>query len=270
MTTGNSDNLSDAVLTAYLDGELEPAARGDVERRVASDLRIRERVAALTRGSLPFRDAFDLVLGSAPHDRLETALNVAIARSKPSEIVPRRRLLRHAPIAIAASLLLMVGATAGFMIGTAPPTFIGRMFAWDEWQQSVARQVSLYGRKSLAAIEVDPADLQAQLARLGAQLNVDLSAPVVALPGLSLKRADLLQIEDRPLIQLLYDGADTGPVALCIVAELDDDSERARRRIAGMNLVYWTAGGYGFLLVGAAPAETLWRLADVAARRFPG
>lgn len=269
MTTEGDAGVSDAVLTAYLDDELEPAAREDVERLVRSDSRIRDRLAVLACGGRGVRPAFDRVLDAAPDDRLEALLARAAARSRSPPLAPVRHHVRRGLMAMAASLLLVIGGTAGFMVGQAPPAFLARMFAWDEWQESIARQVSLHDRASLAAIEVDPADQRVRLARLSAELGISLSPELVQLPGLSLKRVERLRVEDRPLLQLLYDGDETGPVALCIVREPDEGGERASRRIAGMNLVYWTADGYGFLLVGAAPADTIRGLAEIASSRFP-
>ena len=50
---------SDAMLTAYIDGELEPEERKSIEEAIAANPSVRERLAVLKAGGRPFRDAFD-------------------------------------------------------------------------------------------------------------------------------------------------------------------------------------------------------------------
>jgi anti-sigma factor RsiW len=49
----------DAILVAYLDGELEPEAHEKLERLLKSDPSVRERLAMLSRGTRPFKRTFD-------------------------------------------------------------------------------------------------------------------------------------------------------------------------------------------------------------------
>jgi len=87
------------------------------------------------------------------------------------------------------------------------------------------------------------------------------------LPSLTLKRVELLQFENRPLAELLYQG-EHGVVTLCIMPEPGAESEREAERRANFNTVYWARGDYRFLLVGLAPAETMKKLADMVQSRF--
>jgi anti-sigma factor RsiW len=89
----------------------------------------------------------------------------------------------------------------------------------------------------------------------------------VALPGLTLKRVELLQFENRALAQLLYEG-NHGIVVLCIMPEPDGASEREAERRANLNTVYWASGDHRFLLVGPVSAEIMENIADVVQSRF--
>ena len=64
----------DAILVAYLDGELEPEAHEKLERLLKSDPSVRERLAMLSRGARPFKRTFDAALDSAPRKRLQPQL----------------------------------------------------------------------------------------------------------------------------------------------------------------------------------------------------
>lgn len=264
---GDSIAISDDLLTAYLDGELDRAARENVERLLGTDPQARDRLAQLASGTIGLRQALDHLLDAAPHERLDALAPTNGMPPPPATAAPGSGRARWALAATVAGVLLIFGGAGGFMLATAPPTFLARMLAWGEWEETVARQVSLYAPASLDTIRVDAATQKARLAQLSATLDLDLSASRVTFPGLTLKRVEQLQIDGRPLAQLLYE-SDLGPIALCILRETDADGDQGVRRISGMNLVYWSAGAHGFLLVGRAPAETMRRIADAAAQRF--
>jgi len=260
---------SDATLTAYIDGELEPEERKNIEETIAASPSVRERLAVLKAGGRPFRDAFDEVLKSAPQGRLNELLATAVARSKPAPSRLRPIRLGWSIAAMAATLLLLVGGGAGFMLGHSPPAVVSSMIGPDRWLRTVAEQMSLYSTGTLAHVEVNTANEKARLAQLGKEMNLSLSPEVVTLPGLALKRVDVLQVGHRPLLQLVYQGEGTGALALCIIREAGDAGERLSRRIAGMNLIYWTSNSHGFLLVGSASMASITRLADLVAARLP-
>jgi anti-sigma factor RsiW len=260
---------SDAMLTAYLDGERKPEARKGIEEAIAGDPAVRERLAALKAGGRPFRVAFDHVLKNAPQERLDELLATAVARSKPTPSRLRPVRFGWGLAAMAATLLLLAGGGAGFMLGHSPPAVVSTTIGPDRWLRTVAEQMSLYSTDTLAHVEVNAANEQARLAQLGMEMNLSLSPEVVTLPGLALKRVDVLQVDHQPLLQLVYQGESTGPLALCIIREAGEAGERLSRHIAGMNLIYWTSSSHGFLLIGSASMETIGRLADLVAARIP-
>ena len=260
---------SDAELTAYLDGELEPGARKGIEEAIAVNPSVRERLAALKAGGRPFQDAFDEVLKGAPQERLDELLATAVARSKPTPSRLRPVRLGWGAAAMAATLLLLVGGGAGFMLGHSPPVVVSNMIGPDRWLRTVAEQMSLYDQDTFAHVEFNLPNEQVRLGRLGARVNLSLSPEAVALPGLSLKRVDILQVGARPLLQLIYQVEGSGPLALCILSETGEAGERISRNIAGMNLVYWTTNTHGYLLVASASMEKLATIAEVVDKHLP-
>jgi len=266
--SGTAD--SDAILTAYLDNELDPEAREEVERLIRADSRTKSRLAELAGGCRGIHSAFDQMLEAAPVERLEARLAAVAERVPAPPMLPSRYPAQRGLLALVASVLLAIGGAAGFLAGQAPPPFIARLFASDEWQETVARQVSLYSPASLEAIRVDQVEQRTRLDRLAETLNLRLSADTLALPGLTLKRVEQLQIEGRPLAQLLYASDDIGPIALCILRESEADTARETKQVAGMTLIYWTADAHGFLLVGTAPVEKMQELAETTAQHFSG
>jgi anti-sigma factor RsiW len=264
MKAGGEISL-DAILVAYLDGELEPEAHGKLERLLKSDPSVRKRLAMLSRGARPLKRTFDAVLDSAPRERLQAQFTASVTKSsRPNWFARSRRW----GMAIAAALLLAIGAgTVGYLLGQSSPNLFDIGDSEEAWLDAVANQVSLYSRESVASIPVDETTQKTELDRLSGILKVDLSQARVALPSLTLKRVELLQFENRPLAQLLYEG-EHGVVVLCIMSEPGGESEREAERRANLNTVYWASGNYRFLLIGPAPAETMEKLADIVQSRF--
>ena len=69
-------NWSDDILMAYADGELEPASRDELERALAGDASLRERVAALQAQRERVHAAYAPVLDEPMPDRLSALLEV--------------------------------------------------------------------------------------------------------------------------------------------------------------------------------------------------
>jgi len=204
-------------------------------------------------------------LDSAPRERLRAQLTASVTKStRPSWLARSRRW----GMPIAAALLLAIGAGAvGYLLGQSSPTLFEMGNSEEAWLDAVANQVSLYRRESVASIPVDETMQKTELHRLSEILKLDLSQARLALPGLTLKRVELLQFENRPLAQLLYEG-EHGIVALCVMREPGGSSEREAERRANLNTVYWASGDYRFLLVGPVLAETMEKIADVIQSRF--
>jgi anti-sigma factor RsiW len=254
----------DAILVAYLDGELEPEAHEKLERLLKSDPSVRERLAMLLRGGRPFKRTFDAVLDLAPRKRLQALIASVNKFARPNWLARSRRWT----MAIAAALLLAIGAgTVGYLLGQSSPNLFDIGNSEEAWIDAVANQVLLYSREFVASIPVDETTQKTELGRLSGILKVDLSQARVALPGLTLKRVELLQFENRPLAQLLYEG-EHGVVVFCIMSEPGGESERESERRANLNTVYWASGNYRFVLIGPAPAETMEKLADMVQGRF--
>jgi anti-sigma factor RsiW len=256
----------DALLVAYLDGELKPEVHQELERRLRTDASLSARLAALGEASRPLRQSFDALLEAAPRERLEAAFAATLVKA------PWRRDYRYRQmlVATAAALLLLVcGGVAGYFVAKAPIDLFEEADTFEEeWIAAVAGQLSLYDAASVASIQVDDAEQKAQLSKLGEMLKLDLSKPRVTLEGLMLKRAELLHFQGREVAELLYVSEGHGPVALCIMAEPGGEGEGEIESRNGLNFMYWASGGRRFLLIGAAPAKRIDALADTVAARF--
>jgi anti-sigma factor RsiW len=251
----------DDLLVAYIDGELEAAERERLEVRLAADPALSARLAFLSRSSFAYEAAFAPLLEAAPKASLDamlarvTAAKVAVS-SRPAW---SRRGLMAASVA-----LLVVGAlgdrVAGGLIGAEGNA---------HWRTAVAEYLKLYTPQTLAVMTADAAQRAQELAVVQSGLALpDLRPEDVALPGIALKQAQLLQYDGKALGQILYLDARYGPTALCIMQSSLPAAAVDTEQRHGLNVAYWSSSGHAFMLVGRQPAERLAIFAHSIARRM--
>jgi len=250
----------DDVLTAYLDGELDGTARAALEVRMLAEPGLKVRLDQLARGGRPFGAAYAALLAAAPEARLQAKLAAAVAaRRARSERGDWRRWVT----AIAAALVIFIaGGAAGYLVlpQLSPPAAPG-------WRQVVAEYQGLMTAETLAVIPNDPTAVAAEVSAAGGKLSLDLTPDKLALPDAALKRAEILDFRGKPLVQLAYLTPDSGPVALCIIANGRADETQAFETREGFNIVFWTDNGRGYMLIGKAPRDRLEAYADTLAPR---
>jgi anti-sigma factor RsiW len=277
----NENEVSDVRLVAYLDGELPPADRAAVARALEQNAELRQRLEFLDSGGRPFTSAFDLLLEAAPDQRLQAMfadlLNGQAAPAAPpadEKVVPLRRSpsTRTRPVwqmAAAASIALTmfgVGIVAGVVLKPEPTVTVS---ATRDWMEAVAQYVSLFSEQTLAGMPGDSAAREAGLRRVSTALGLDISHEKLAsLPALDFRGTQLLQLEGRPLAQIAF-MSDTGkPVAICIIKTPKPAEPPSPERRHGLNLVHWVANGYGFMVIGDVPQESLRRIYAETFARF--
>ena len=253
----------DAMLTAYLDGELVGEERVALEKRFLQEPGVKLRLDQLGRGGRAFGAAYDALLGEAPADRLLAMLSdVTAGRAKTALRPPRVRW--NSLAALAAALVVFV---AGGLAGYNAPIIFHQQGELPSWRQVVAEYQGLTTTETLAAIPDNPAAVSQELGLIGSKLAIDLSPDKLALPNAALKRADLFEFRGKPLVQLAYLTPESGPIAFCIIANGRPDAGLAFEEREGLNIVFWTDGGRGYMLIGKAPRAALESYAgDLAAR----
>lgn len=252
----------DVLLTAWLDGELAPADRVALDHRLAGEPALAARLDHLRSSQREFGPAYEALLAAAPAERLNAMLSAATA-SRPHRAPDAGAPTARRWMAIAAALVLFAaGAAAGYVAHMmTPPPYKG-------WRQVVAEYHALISPETVALIREDPSALAMELASVGEHLSLDLSSTTIALPDADLKRVQLYDYHDRPLAQLVFMSTDRGPIALCIIANGREDEAPEFEQREGSNIVYWSKGGRGYLLIAKdAPRADLERYAgEIAAR----
>ena len=99
------------------------------------------------------------------------------------------------------------------------------------------------------------------------KLAVNVSPDSVAVAALDLKRAQLFEFKGKPLAQIAYLSKE-GPIAFCIIANGKPDAAPAFEERLGQNIVFWTKGGRGFMVIGKAPRDEIEAVAATLGARI--
>ncbi len=241
MTLSLAD-ITDADLIAYLDGQAPDALHQRIEAGIAEDESFAQRVASL----------------DIPIDALKRGFEDVLSLAPPAPALPApRRLWRER--GLRAGIFgtgLAAGLAAAMVLGFGAPAPEP-----EGWKAVVASYQSLYGAQTLTGAPT-PDQAAAQLLRVSDALGLNLTT----LPepeGLSFRRAQLLEFRGRTLVQIAYQRQDGLPVALCIIAT-DDSQALQNAQMEGLAAASWSAGGFGYLVIGGQSEAALLP----AAQRF--
>jgi anti-sigma factor RsiW len=248
-----ADPAEDALLTAYLDGELSPDEVAAVASRLANEAGLRARLEELREGEVALRSAFTGALSEAPREAMTARLARATRRRAPAWVPEHWR--RAAAVAI---LAFMAGLAVSRFLYSGPPET-------ESWRQSVAEYMALYTPASFAPR--DEATLRDELAALSKSIGVELSQENLSVGALAPRGGVLLQFNGAPLVQIGY-VLDDAPAAFCIIRNGEPDAAPKRRRLGDFNVVSWAKAGRGFMVLSAVRAGRLDDLAGPLQDRF--
>lgn len=265
-----TDIPDDALLTAYLDGELAAEERMALDDRLGQEPLLAARLERLQEGGEGIAPALAVLAGSAPEARLRAMLAAQLA-DKPVARAAAEKKRRPwfalpslgqpwRPVAALASFVLVALVAGGIGYGLALRG--GETHGGGEtWLQAVAEYWRFTTVKTLALVpSPDLAASQLQLASTA--LGLPLAPRTIAGDG-AFRGAQLYAFEGKPLVQIAYLDPDYGPIAFCIIRNGAKDSiAPTTTEIEGFSIVHWQAGGYGRMLIGRAPAQHLEALAE--------
>ncbi|MBV9560261.1 MAG: anti-sigma factor [Bradyrhizobium sp.] len=268
---------ADADLVAFLDGELSPAQAQWVEVWLAHDSALRQRLDVFAQvGTVSIKEAFGALLAEAPEAQLRQML-LALPSYRPDRTITSDRSIWRL-VSSRPRLALLAAGIAIFIAGMMTDRLQSDLReiagievasdSEDEWRQAVAEYMSLYTPDTLSGIsdEIPPKDRE--LAAVGAKLGVHLLPSSVSLPGITLKRVQILQYDGKPLGQIAYLDPHDGVVALCIYSDSHHEIGPSSEQRAGLNIVHWASQGRAYMLVGRKAMPELRELAGLLSQRL--
>jgi anti-sigma factor RsiW len=248
-------NVDDTLLMSYVDGELSPEQRAEIEGAIAHSDDLAARAAALRASVLPYRAAYDRqtippVPASLTH-RINELASVSARRERSAPRGGRRFPMQWAAAAFVAGAICS-GVLTGYFSGMNPfkP-------ATDPWVQSVAEYQVLYGRDTVANIREDKAGTEQVMADIHQRDGMPIEVPDLRQVGLKFKRVQRLYYHDRPLIQMVYLPQRGDPVALCVIEENKGDAPVRSGQVGEMKTVTWRANRLAYVLLAKAPSLDL-------------
>ncbi len=245
--------FSDEELTAYLDSESDQIVSDEIQRRLADDAELAERLEHLSLDRLQIKSSFEELLTMAP----ETPAFLT------QEEQPRSgfQQLRYGLIAATAILCLLAGGVAGNL--------------WQQprdeaWHEFVATYQALYINGTLAHVNQTPDSAQTELDRVSQSIGKVLElAKLSGNADLDYKRAQILGFEGQPLAQLTFLSKVGAPIALCIIRSNEADESAIRvAKHRGMSSAYWSKDGYEYFLIGGEDEQLIERSAQQFANRI--
>ncbi len=252
----------DLMLSAFLDGELDPTTMELVARRVAAEPALAARAAMFQAADRLLRQAFAVSGQSAA----PLAGIVATAPRRPTSA-------KRAPTAGPAQttrrgwLALAAASVAGIAVGAsgwvALPAGNDRAASLAHTMAEIAEYHSIYTVEREHLAEVPAARKDHIETWLGGRLERPFKIPDLSHFELTFQGGRLLGIDRKPVAQLMYTEQNGSVIALCIVPATEDMTAIAHRATDGGVLLLGRGHGHQVLIVvGPSNNPFLDRIAD--------
>lgn len=243
-----------AELHAYVDGQLDPARRREVEAHLAVNADAAARVDAYTRQKAALRAMLDPVL----EESLPRGL-------KPPRTT--RRGVLHAAWAVAAVVLLALGGVLGWQARSMFADPAGAQRAVAD-QAAIAHAVFTPQRRH--PVEVGSDEEAHLVAWLSKVLGAPLRAPRLVDLGFSLVGGRLLSAPNGPAAQFMYENAEKRRLTLYVVNDPNwkGQTEFRYAEQRGISVFYWIDGSLGYALTAELPRPELLAIANAVHKQL--
>lgn len=241
-----SSVIGEADLHAYVDGQLGPERRAEIDAYLAAHPEAAEQVRALRAQNQALHASFDGVMNEPVPLRLASVLQ------------PRRR-----PLGLAAGIAWLACGLIGGWFAHALVPQPATVSATNMFAREALFAHVLYTVEKRHPVEV-PAEQEAHLvAWLSRRLDAPIRAPDLQGQGFSLLGGRLLPGDDVPLAQLMYQSADGQRLTLTIkrASRADGDTGFKVFEKDGASVFYWIDRDYGYALSGAIDKSRLLAVA---------
>lgn len=279
--------LDDMLLMAYVDGELSPIERQEIEKEIAASPEAAERVALFSASRLPYDEAFsDQKLPPVPESLTKKIEALARAHAAPASAssasssassssssdrsandahiahdatlppsAPVRSRMRIAPAWLAVAFVAGAFCFGGVLrlapgLNPAEGALTTASNGPSPWIRAVVDYQKLYSRETVAFGPVDTETSAQTVAQIREDDKLSLRVPDLSSAGLTFKRVTRLRFQGKPLVQIEYLPPEGPPVALCVMKDMRPDSTVAQATVSDMNVVTWRQDELHYALVG--------------------
>ena len=255
-------NIDDILLMSYVDDDVPPEQRAQVEAALAASPEVGTRVAALRASRLPYQAAFARQaippVPEALARRLEELIRQPVRAPSPpveAQRVPSTR--KHATLAWLAVAFVAGAFFCGAALRFAPefvPQFVSGSVSTKPgqplpWIQAVVGYQDMYTRDTLANVSDDPKLTAETVSQIRRDDALDVNVPDLRETGLSFKQLQRLRFRNRPVVQIVYLPEHGNPVALCVIGDSRPDQAVQTQQVGSMKVVTWRRGKLSYALL---------------------
>lgn len=271
----------DVVLMAYVDGELPPDERHEVEEHIRDCAEAAELIALLRASRVDYKKAFatqelppvpdsltrkiEAMSQAYSHKSAAPGANDAsVPTSVPTPAAaPVRSRLRAVPAWLAAACV--AGAFCGGLflrlgplLNTgAPVSTVASAGNLSPWVAAATGYQQLYTRDTLAYADENPKASSQIVEDIRRDDGLALRIPDLRSAGLTFKAVQRLRFNNKPLVQIVYLPQKGPPVALCVMKDVKPDQAVAAQMVDTMHVVTWRQAELGYALIGKAEGVDL-------------
>ncbi len=287
-------------IRAWVDGELDKHQADRVANAVASSERLQQTADKMCASRLPYSDAYEQT--QTPDVPESLRLNIEALQNRPVQNLPLQNLSLENPSlqnpatenqdapdlpAIAANnsffkiggiaasvamaaLIGYLGYVAGASTTTRATPDVSASVGSPGFAQTVAAYQKFYVRETLMGTVAPSPSKVAK--RLENQTGMQVIIP--ELEGYEFMRAQRLTYDGELLLQLVYLGAEGGPLALCYTMALDSEAgsdlteATTLQKYHGLNTAEWRHNGHRFVLVADAVEKKLIKLSHATRQQW--
>lgn len=252
-----SEVVTEADMVRLADGKIEEDRRLVILEQAKHDTSLAARIDVLAKGSPSLEHAFSPLLKTMPPTLEGTIRSLADKTHASMAPVVSRRWFGGG-IAVAASFV--GGAVAGGLL-------FNRGSSATDWREAVAQYHALYGKATTERLNPTPEERDRDLSVVSQALGQSLLGIEKTAPAFTFKRAQVLEFEGAPLIQIVFETANRIPVAFCLKKSRQISRPVETESRHGMALSAWTREGMDELVVAKLPVEEIKVLAELLASR---
>ena len=250
------ERIGEAELNAYLDGELDAEACTEIEAWLGDNPDEAERLEAL-RGD---RDALAGIHADILREPVPEKMRALVSNAPPPVEAPRAPMSDHWMRAAASVVLLLVGATAGWIAhGSAVPSPSGES---GFVQHAVSAHV-VFTKERRHAVEAKATEKH--LVRwLSRRVGRTLNPPGLKSAGYELVGGRLVADDGAPAAQFMYQNSDKNRLTLYVRSARDAKDTAFRITTErGVSAFYWIEAPYAYALIGKVDRDKLVSLGEI-------
>jgi anti-sigma factor RsiW len=270
MSTDDKMSTDDDLLSSHIDGELSAGAAQALERRLAAEPGLRQRLEMLREADRQAARRLAQVLDDPVPLALVRALSQKPGAARaPSPQARSGKPPARMPVAAVALAGALVGALAAgvALIAVLPAVQPAPVAQARSWTEEVVAYHRIYAKEGRHLVEVGADEPDHIRAWLGDRIGRPFDIPDLAAHGLTFRGARLLVAAGKPVAQLVYTLDDGSVVALCMTQkEGAPDMPAELSRIDEFDAVTWRDAGTAIVLLGPADRLDLMAVSQGAGR----